>query len=288
MSRWRRVLVHPLTRILLGALVFAAPQVVVAIVCASRGLEPLPIVAAALAAACAVLALYVVGVLIERRGAEELVLPAGRGGLVADVARGFALGAPLFTAVILLLTLLGQAHITATPAPPVGEVALALVTFLFVAINEEIALRALFFRILEEWLGSWAALALSALVFGALHLGNPHATLWAGLAIALEAGLLLAALYALTRSLVFVVGVHWAWNFFEGPIFGTAVSGHRERSLLTTTTSGSPTLTGGDFGPEASVVAVLLCGAVTVLALVLAVRRGQIRRRAVRTATPAR
>ncbi|HEX4451367.1 MAG TPA: CPBP family intramembrane glutamic endopeptidase [Kofleriaceae bacterium] len=278
MNRWRRVLCYPLSRIAVGAIVLAGPLVVVSAIASSRDLEPLPVVAAALSASCAIAALYVVGVIIERRGADELVLPAGRS-LVIDGARGFALGAALFAAVILCLALAGFAHITAPPSPPLAAVALGFVMFLFVGIAEEIALRALLFRILEEWLGSWAALVLSALLFGALHLGNPHATLVAGLAIALEAGLLLAALYALTRSLVFVVSVHWAWNFFEGPIFGTAVSGHGEPSVLTTVTSGSATFTGGEFGPEASVVAVLVCGAVTVAALVLAARHGKLRRR---------
>jgi membrane protease YdiL (CAAX protease family) len=286
MSRWRRFWMFPLTRIVVGAVVFAAPQLVLVVVCHALGLEPTLVAGAAVGAVAALLALWVVGVVIEGRPARELLLAPGRR-VAADTAWGFALGAALFTSVVLLLTFAGLAHIGGAKVPAPGGVALGFLAFLFVGISEEVLFRGLFFRVLEAWLGSWAALALSALLFGAVHLGNPNATLWAGLAIALEAGLLLAAFYMLTRSLVFVIGLHWAWNFFEGPIFGTAVSGgHAGASLLATTTSGPDAWTGGEFGPEASLVAVLVCAAVTVAALVLAAKHRQIRppswRRAVR------
>jgi membrane protease YdiL (CAAX protease family) len=277
MSRWRRFWMFPLTRIVVGLVVFAAPQLVLMLACHALGLEPTLVAGTAVSAAAALLALWVVGVVIERLPARELLIASGRspGG---DIGRGFGLGAALFTTVVLLMALAGFARVAATPSPEIGGVAAGYVAFLFVGIAEEIAVRGLVFRIIEQSLGSWAALALSALLFGAMHLGNPNATLWAGLAIALEAGLLLAAFYMLTRSLVFVIALHWAWNFFEGPVFGTAVSGgHAGPSLMKTTTAGPETWTGGEFGPEASLVAVLVCGAVTVVALVLAARRHQVR-----------
>jgi membrane protease YdiL (CAAX protease family) len=207
MSRWRRFGMFPLTRIVVAAIVFIGPQLALLGVCHALGLEPLMITGVALSAVTALLALWIVGVVIERRRPETFGL-VGRAGVASDVARGFGLGAALFTSVVLLLSLAGLAHVARAASPPVGSVAVGLATFLFVGIAEEVGMRGLFFRILEEWLGSWAALALSALLFGALHLGNPHATLWAGLAIALEAGLLLAAFYMLTRSLVFVSAEH--------------------------------------------------------------------------------
>jgi membrane protease YdiL (CAAX protease family) len=276
MSRWRRFWMFPLTRIVASAAVLAGPPLGYMAVCHALGLVPTLVAGTAVSAAAALLALWVVGVVIERRRPDELGLPRGRA-LAADVARGFGLGATLFTSVVLLLALAGFAHVATAASLPAGSVALGFVAYLQVGIAEEVGMRGLFFRILEEWLGSWAALALSALLFGALHLGNPHATLWAGLAIALEAGLLLAAFYMLTRSLVFVIGLHWAWNFFEGPIFGTAVSGHPDASFLKTTTAGPDAWTGGEFGPEASLIAVLVCGAVTLVVLVLAVKRGRVR-----------
>jgi membrane protease YdiL (CAAX protease family) len=275
MSRWRRFLMFPLTRIIVAIVVIAVPQIGVALAAHALGLELLMVSAAALTAATALLALYVVGVVIERRRPDELGFPAH--GLAAATVRGFGLGTAVFASVVLLMSVAGFAHVAAAPAPPYGAVALSLLTFLFVGLGEEVAVRGLIFRVLEEWVGSWGALVLSALLFGAVHLGNAHATVWAGVAIALEAGLLLAAMFMLTRSLVFVSATHWAWNFMEGPVFGCAVSGGKTEGLLHTTTSGPDTWTGGEFGPEASVIAVLVCSAVTLVVLVLAVRRGQVR-----------
>ena len=64
------------------------------------------------------------------------------------------------------------------------------------------------FRIVEEGLGTWWALAISALLFGAIHIANPGATLWSSAAIAIEAGLLFGLLYHVTRSLPLCMGVH--------------------------------------------------------------------------------
>ncbi len=73
---------------------------------------------------------------------------------------------------------------------------------------------------------------LSALVFGLLHMINPGATLWAGIAVAIEAGILLAAAFVLTRRLWLAIGIHFAWNFVEGGIFGTPVSGTAPSGLF--------------------------------------------------------
>ena len=77
--------------------------------------------------------------------------------------------------------------------------------------------------------------------------------------IAIEAGVLLGAAYKYTNSLWFPIGIHWAWNFTQGNVFGVAVSGGDiEESILSATLSGPDIITGGSFGPEASIIALLL------------------------------
>jgi uncharacterized protein len=149
-------------------------------------------------------------------------------------------------------------------------------TLLLVAVFEEITFRGLLFRIVEKGLGSWGALLMSAVFFGGAHLGNPGATIGSSIAIALEAGVLLGAIYMATRSLWMVIGVHWAWNYFEGPVFGTQVSGNDIRSLLHSVTDGPVLWTGGAFGPEAGLFAVIAGGIVGAIFIWLAIRRGQI------------
>jgi uncharacterized protein len=129
---------------------------------------------------------------------------------------------------------------------------------------EEIMLRGIFFRFIEQWLGSWSALILSAGLFGALHMPNPNATLLSSIAIALEAGILLAAIYMVTRRLWAAIGLHMAWNFTQGGVYGVAVSGFEMKGLIQPEIKGDPLLTGGAFGAEASIPAIILCTAVGV------------------------
>ena len=105
---------------------------------------------------------------------------------------------------------------------------------------------------------------ISGLVFGLVHITNDNATLWSSIAIALEAGLLLGAAYKWAGSLWFPIGIHWAWNFSQGNIFGFAVSGNDSgASLIQATIDGPQWLTGGAFGAEASVISMVVGLAVT-------------------------
>lgn len=86
------------------------------------------------------------------------------------------------------------------------------------------------------------------------------------------------AAYAATRALWLPIGIRLGWNFAEGGSFGVTVSGsHGTEGLLKGTVSGSTVLIGGNFGPEANLVAILICGIPMVLFLRLAARRGRIR-----------
>lgn len=195
-------------------------------------------------------------------------------GWAVELGGGLLLGGGLFCAVVGVIWLGGGYHIVgyhpaAVLYPIIGISILS-------GVVEEIMLRGLFFRLVEGWLGSWIALALSAALFGALHLGNDNATPLAGAAIALEAGVMLAALYMVTRRLWAVIGLHAAWNFTQGGVFGIAVSGNVVEGLLRPRISGPNWLTGGPFGAEASLPAVLVCGMAGAVLIGVATRRGRV------------
>ena len=130
--------------------------------------------------------------------------------------------------------------------------------FLIVAIGEEILFRGVLYRWIREKTGYVTALVVSSLIFGFVHITNPNGTLWSSVAIAIEAGLLLGAAYEWSGTLWLPIGIHWAWNFSQGNVFGFAVSGQEAgASLLLSQVEGPAWITGGDFGAEASVVATL-------------------------------
>jgi len=209
--------------------------------------------------------------LVERR---PRVAEFALAGWARELGAGLLAGLVLFSLVVAAIAVLGDYQVIGRNPPSVLLAVLAI--SIASGVTEEIMLRGLFFRLVESWLGSWGALILSAALFGALHLHNPNATLLAGAAIALEAGVMLAALYMLTRRLWAAIGLHAAWNFSQGGIYGIPISGFKQDGLLIPRISGSDLLTGGAFGAEASLPAVILCTAFGIALLVLAYRRGRI------------
>jgi uncharacterized protein len=241
---------------------------------------PLTLIIGLVTAVAALLAYAWVVRRTERRAPAEL----SRTGAVPALARGTLLGVGMFAAVILNIAFLGGYQILGWGSPG-GAVAL-LGFMAAAAVTEELLFRGVLFRIVEQRAGTWTALVLTAALFGMAHLFNAHATVWGAIAIAVEAGAMLAAAYAATRTLWVPIGLHFGWNYAASAIFSTEVSGNNTPDgLLHAVTNGPMLLTGGDFGPEASAYAVLFGAALTVVFLWLAHRRGRIvPRRGARTA----
>lgn len=190
----------------------------------------------------------------EKRKITELSLK----GFGAMSLKGFLVGLILISLVVLVMIISGSYKITGF------NPSFYLITGLFVAvttgITEEILLRGIVFRLLEEKLGTVISLIISALLFGLMHIFNPNASLLASLAIALEAGVLLAVAYVYTRNLWFPIFLHAAWNYALGDIYGLSVSGGMAgNGLLLNEVSGPDLITGGAFGPEESIQAVIIC-----------------------------
>ena len=227
------------------------------------------IVAGAVAACLALLLIYASLVRwLERRPAKELGPLRGIPLAIGGVVMGFV----LFCTVYGVLWALGVAHWAGFSG--FHGVARALIPAMIAAVAEELAIRGGVFRILEDSLGTLLALLLSAGLFGLLHAMNRGATPVSTAAIALEAGILLGAAYAMTRNLWFPIGLHFGWNFTEGGVFGAAVSGGGGgHGMVSVPLSGPDLLTGGLFGPEASVVAVAVCLAAALVLLIVTVRR---------------
>lgn len=208
---------------------------------------------------------------VERREVSEFALP----GMMKEMGIGLAVGVSLHSGCMLILWALGMFRIEGLN--PVSFLIPAIASTISAGFLEELLFRGVLFRIVEEWLGSWISIIVSSAVFGFVHLANPDATFIGALFISVEAGLLLAAAYMVTRRLWMSIGFHLSWNYTQSAIFGGIVSGGiAEPGLIKPVLNGPDLLTGGQFGLEASLTAFVLCTATGVILLVMAIRKGNI------------
>ena len=178
-----------------------------------------------------------------------------------DLALGLAVGGGLLSIVVATLVATGSLrwrpeHLSA------GELLAALGWYLLVlgiaATGEEVLFRGYFFQKLVESFGAVGATLVLSIAFGLAHLGNPEAG-WFSLANTVLMGILLAVAYLRTRALWFATGLHISWNYIMGAVYSLPISG-----LILPTQPFEPVLTGprwftgGDYGPEGSVLVTLV------------------------------
>ncbi|MFO0408519.1 MAG: lysostaphin resistance A-like protein [Labrys sp. (in: a-proteobacteria)] len=270
---WLRIIRFPLVRILVlgGGLLYLMSYTEEVMIPYKD--TPLTAVGIALAFCLLGMAIYVAyGRFVEGREVTELSTP----GMAREWVIGALLGAGLYTACVLVLMAMGIFTIQglnpwAFLIPAIG---MALKSGVF----EELVFRGVLFKSTEDMLGSWAAIIISSAVFGFLHLVNPDATIGGAIFITIEAGLLLAAAYLATRRLWLCIGFHMSWNYVQSAVFSGIVSGGvAEPGLLQKTIVGSDLMTGGSFGMERSILALLFDTTAGLVLLWIAYRRGHIR-----------
>lgn len=205
---------------------------------------------------------------IERRAASELDFRRG----LPTFLTGMLVGSFLIGIVYWILWGLGIVRFSGGSG--FEGLAVALIYNLATAMGEELLFRAVLFRVAEEVAGTTAAIAISAMVFGLMHAANPGATAFGIAALTLEFGIMMALAYVLTRNIWLAVGIHMAWNFTQGYVFGVEVSGvGQPYSLFRTSVSGPELLTGGSFGPEASIVSLAVSAVASAVLVVLILRQ---------------
>ena len=221
-------------------------------------------------AAAIILGLYALFVRwMERHWPADLPL----GKLVPHTLLGILVGFIIMVLVVSTIVAMGYATVTWRGFSVEKQFSVFMM-FLAVAVGEEMIFRGVIFRWIDERWNTWVALLISAILFGWMHISNDNATWWSSLAIAVEAGLLLGAAYKWSGSLWVPIGIHWAWNYTQGNIFGLAVSGSDAgETMLTTIVNGPDIITGGAFGPEASIISVILGTFFTIVFLANCYRR---------------
>lgn len=271
---WPQFATHPVALLLVQFVLFALLYAMVAVSSSIAGRIYLPLqpVTALLGAALGWWFYRALVQAIERREASEF----DKTGSARELAIGLGIGFALFSGMTAMVAALGGFSIQGLRG--LGNLWDMLAVAILSAFYEELIFRGIAMRHLEGMIGSIGALVATSLFFGLAHLANPQSSLFAALAISVEAGILLGAAWLLTRRLWLAVGIHAAWNFTQGWVFSIPVSGTGPSDgLLVTERHGPDWLTGGAFGLEASLVALVVASVAGLALLWLAEKRCQIR-----------
>jgi uncharacterized protein len=273
-STKQRILNAPLTRIILGILVcfivfILAQQVTGKILDLTVADKNIRNLIKGIISSAAVIGAYIY---FFRRYEKRKIIEFSKKGIAKYIIIGIVIGVLLQCLTILVIMINGGFEIVSVN--PVSNMIIPFTVAFSVAIFEEILIRGIIFRIMEEKLGSYISLFITAFIFGALHLSNPNSTLFSGLCVGIEAGFLMGAAYVYARNLWFPIAIHFAWNFMQSGIFGAITSGNEKTSsMLTTKITGSPLFTGGEFGPEGTIQAILFCSLASILILLLSTNK---------------
>lgn len=224
--------------------------------------EPIMIPAMVVSLLVTILYIWLFRRFIDRRSLVSLGL-SFRSRIRKDFVMGIVWGGGMAAAVFGLLWMFGMAHIQSIHFP-VGSLIIVAVTMTMASAQEELLLRGYMLNNLMQSANKYLSLVLVSVIFSVGHGLNPNLTV-AGLVNIVLAGLVLGIYYVHRGNLWFPIGLHVAWNWFQGAVFGSPVSGIQVQSILVVQFTGNEDLTGGGFGFEGS----LMMTVVSILAIIM-------------------
>lgn len=273
----QKLLRNPFVRIVLGLLVCIAVFIIVQNVAAKllslTGLDKdfRNLIKGIMASIAVIITYTLFYRKIENRKVTEIYVK----GIARNLMLGILIGVMLQSLTVFVIYLNNGFHVVAVN--PVSFIIIPFTVAFTVAIFEETLIRGIIFRIVEEKLGSYISLIISAIIFGALHLMNQDSSFISAACVAVEGGLLLGAAYNYSRNLWLPIAIHFAWNFMQSGIFGAITSGNEEtNSLLTAYITGPKLITGGAFGPEGTIQAALFCLIATMVLMYLSSKKNKL------------
>ncbi|MCB0629160.1 MAG: type II CAAX endopeptidase family protein [Saprospiraceae bacterium] len=173
-----------------------------------------------------------------------------------EFGEGWILGAVLVIIGYLLMLISGMARSTGQEFI-FSTFLWWILFFLIQPFFEELIFRGFLMSLLGRYFNLKVALIVSSFAFAIVHADNDGFSIISFVTITL-AGFLFGLLFMKSGQLWLPTGMHAAWNFMQGVVFGFPTSGVKTYALLDTTTSGPAWLSGGTFGFEGSILAILL------------------------------
>lgn len=221
------------------------------------------------------LATWLVGRVVERRSWGDLGWRP-RTGFARGLLLGVAVGAAMAALAVGLAVAGGRAavsHRGTWTAWSAAAVPLAL-GFLLAALTEELMFRGYPLRRLAHAIGAKPATLVAGVGFGLAHLGNPSATAFSTINVAL-AGVWLACAFFSSGGMPLAWGAHFGWNATLALVFAAPVSGYAFPLPAFAYRPGPHGwIDGGAFGPEGGIVTTLVMVAGTAALIAWSRRSG--------------
>ncbi|UCB52510.1 MAG: CPBP family intramembrane metalloprotease [Candidatus Zixiibacteriota bacterium] len=175
---------------------------------------------------------------------------------IKELLAGLAFGFLYLTVCFLILRLAGLVDVTAggMNSQTLESMLRYLVVFSVAGVFEEVVNRGYLLQALIEGTRAWIAILGFSFIFSLVHIFNEDFSWVSGLCLLLQ-GILFGLAYFRTRSLWVPIGMHVAWNWTQGSLWGMKVSGTETgSSFLVSLPKGPELLSGGSFGAEASLI----------------------------------
>ena len=190
-----------------------------------------------------------------------------------ELVGGFILGFSMLSIVILVLYLLGYYEILSFSG---FSYFLAPFSFLVIAaLIEEIFFRAILYRILENWLGTFIALFIISILFELPHIFNDNVTILSVL-LGLLFGFAHGIMYTYTKRIWLPFAFHLGWNFAQ-PFYGSNLSGLEDvGAIFKAKFNGPELITGSIYGIEDSILSIILLLGICILFLYLSIKEHKI------------
>jgi membrane protease YdiL (CAAX protease family) len=180
---------------------------------------------------------------------------------IKEYLQGVLIGALSISAVFFFNLSMGYYEIVShniTPSLLLYIFTYAMILSIFASAFEELAFRGYAFQNLMKASNAVIAIIFFSVLFGIGHLWNTHAS-WLSVLNTIGAGVLFALGYIKTKSLWLPSGLHFSWNFFQGRIFSLTGGGAKAtKTLLDVKQQGPSTMTGGEYGPEGGIPALVV------------------------------
>jgi membrane protease YdiL (CAAX protease family) len=179
---------------------------------------------------------------------------------IKELLAGLAFGVLYLTGIVLVLWSLGFVEVTAAQLNlrVIQSGLTYLAVFAAAGILEELANRGYLLQALIEGTRVWIAILGFSLIFSLGHIFNEDMSYVSAGCLFIQ-GILLSSVYFKTRSLWVPIGIHIAWNWTQGPLWGIRVSGTEiPNTLLMSVPKGTELLSGGNFGIEGSLITVII------------------------------